>query len=64
MFWYVVRNAEEADRDKFWAELWRPPVVPRALRAVQPTEPIPPQSPWSAESEQRAFAALKSGLGA
>lgn len=50
--WYMLtRNAEAADADRLKAKLWVPP--PKS------TAPIPANSPWSAESESRAFAAVK-----
>lgn len=55
IYWWATRNAEkEADIRKFEAQLWRPPVgvVPDA------------GSPWSAEAETSAFAALKKGIAA
>jgi len=57
--WYLsTKNANEQEQAKAKAQLWRPPPpVPG-----RPVEPIPKQSPWSAESEGAAFAALKAGL--
>lgn len=53
--WYMfTRNANDpAAVDKFRASLWMPPKG----------EVPPPQSPWSAENESKAFGALKAGLG-
>jgi len=57
--WYLVtKNANEQEQTKARAQLWRPPPVPAGTVAP----PIPKQSPWSAESETSAFAALKAGL--
>jgi hypothetical protein len=56
MWWMLTRNAKnDAERDKLRAKLWRPPV-----NAVTASKPIDSRSPWSAENETRAFAALKS----
>jgi hypothetical protein len=56
VYWYATRNADHTGIEKFRARLWQPP---KALRG----QPIPKQSPWSAENEASAFAALKAGLG-
>ena len=50
--WYMMtRYAEKKDLDQMKAKLWAPPPGWR--------EPIPANSPWSAENEQSAFAAAK-----
>lgn len=50
--WYMMtRFAEQKEVDKIKAKLWVPP--PKS------TAPIPANSPWSAEAETRAFAAVK-----
>lgn len=50
IWWFFTREAEKDEVDKFRVRLWIPPT---------PTTPIPASSPWSAESETRAFAAFK-----
>lgn len=55
IWWFFTKNADEQAKAKFRASLWRPP---------KPDAPIPPQSPWSAESEMKGFAALKAETGA
>lgn len=54
IWWMLTRNANEQEREKTRAKIWRPP----------PTEkgPIDKRSPWSAENEMKAFSALKSQL--
>jgi hypothetical protein len=54
IWWMMTREAQKSDVDKMRAKLWIPPVG---------TVEIVPQSPWSPENEQNAFAALKAGLG-
>lgn len=54
IWWYFTKESDEAERTKFQARLWRPPSI---------DAPIPPQSPWSAESENAAFSALKAQTG-
>lgn len=51
MWWWVVREASQEERDKFERWLWMPPkgVVAKA-------------GPWSVESETSAFQSLKSQL--
>ena len=50
--WYMLtRYSEQKDIDQLKAKIWVPP--PHA------TVPIPASSPWSAENETSAFAAVK-----
>jgi len=52
--WFMmVRNADETERQKVKANLWRPP------KGVVPVK----ESPWSAENEMGALKALKASLG-
>jgi hypothetical protein len=57
VWWFFTKEADEAERTKFEARLWRPPVEQKA-------KPIPKNSPWSAENEMKGFAALKAETGA
>lgn len=53
--WHMLtRNADESDRRKLEANIWRPP--PKTVH-------IDPRSPWSAQNETSALGALKAGLG-
>jgi hypothetical protein len=54
VWWYFTKDADERQRDKFKAALWRPPTI---------DTPIPKESPWSAENEMKAFSALKAETG-
>lgn len=54
VWWLWTHQGSEADKAKFRARLWMPP----RGRAVTDR-----RSPWSAESENAAFAALKAGVG-
>lgn len=58
IWWLSTRNSNEQEIAKQKAQLWRPPPAPPGKPAV----PIDPRSPWSAENESKAFAALKAGL--
>lgn len=50
--WYMMtRFSEKKEIDQLKAKLWVPP--------PKTTAPIPAQSPWSPENEQKAFAAVK-----
>ena len=55
VWWFFTKEASQEDRDKFNARLWRPD---------RKDQPIPKQSPWSAENEMKGFAALKAETGA
>lgn len=55
VWWYFTKDVEEAERTKFEARIWIPPKT---------ADPIPAKSPWSAENEMSAFAALKAETGA
>ena len=52
IWWFLTKDGETADVEKFKQKLWMPP-------AYMKGKPIPAASPWSAENETRAFAALK-----
>lgn len=52
-WWYVTNGGEDTEIEKFKARLWRPPV------GVKPER----DSPWSAQNEMAAFAAVKSKVG-
>lgn len=54
VWWMLTRNANEQDKAKTKAKLWRPP---KDLEA-----PIDKRSPWSAENETKAFSALRQQL--
>lgn len=51
VYWYATNGRDQKDVDKFRNQLWRPP--------AGSVEPIPDESPWSADNETRAFAAFK-----
>lgn len=53
-WWWVTRNAEQKEVDKFRTKLWRPP--PGQVVAHK-------ESPWHPENENKAFNALKNALG-
>lgn len=54
IFWYLTKDAQEADIEKFKQKLWRPP----------PGEVIKDENhPWSARSEMKALGGLKQALG-
>lgn len=55
VWWFMVKDADSTEREKFRAKLWVPPKT---------TDPIPVNSPWSAENEMAAFAAVKAATGA
>lgn len=55
VWWYFTREADADERAKFERDLWMPPTKRTA---------IPKQSPWSAENEMSAFAALRAETGA
>lgn len=57
VWWYFTREADQDERAKFEARIWRPDT------AEAQTKPIPKESPWSAENEMSAFAALKKETG-
>ena len=53
--WFMlIREKSDADVAKLKARIWRPPVTGQEIDA---------RSPWSAENERKAFAALKAQLG-
>lgn len=53
VWWWATRNVtEQAEKDKFEARLWRPPVGV-----------VPDRGPWSAEAESGAFSAFKAQIG-
>ena len=54
VWWMLTREANESDRQKIRAKIWRPP--------PEENKPIDPRSPWSAENEMKAFSALKAQL--
>lgn len=54
VWWWVTRNAQPKDVDKFKARLWRPPKGQEVKHE---------KSPWSADAEMQAFASLKKALG-
>lgn len=54
VWWFLTRNADPNEIEKFKARLWRPP------KGVEP----PPESPWSAENEMRNFRSLQAALSA
>lgn len=58
VWWYFTREADEAERAKFEARLWRPEA------GTAQREPPPPESPWSAEREMDSFRALRREAGA
>lgn len=57
VWWFFTKEAEQTEKDKFRARLWRPDTKKAKAK------PIPKNSPWSAESEMSAFAALKAETG-
>lgn len=50
IWWFFTQNADEKQREKFRAALWRP----SSLAAE-----IPDASPWHPDNEMKAFASLK-----
>lgn len=54
VWWMLTRNSNEAEKQKIRAKLWQPPADHKG--------PIDARSPWSAENEMKAFAALKAQL--
>lgn len=52
ILWYITKDAEQADVDKFLAQLWKPPKGEE------------PKGPWSPEAEMEAFKALQASFGA
>lgn len=51
-YYWLTRNAEEAEVRKFDTKLWMPP---KGVKAA-------PESPWSPEAETSAFKSLKAQL--
>lgn len=51
VWWWVTRNAEQKERERFERRLYMPP------KGVAPVK-----GPWSAEAETSAFATLKQSL--
>jgi hypothetical protein len=56
VWWFVTKEADEKERAKFRSRLWVPPPTRRA-------EPIPENSPWNPEAENKALAALQAQIG-
>lgn len=54
VWWMLSRNSSDSDREKLRAKIWRPP--------LNLDHPIEARSPWSAENETKAFAAIKAQL--
>lgn len=54
LWWMLTRNANEQEKEKIRAKLWRPPPAHEG--------PIDKRSPWSAENEMKSFASLKAQL--
>lgn len=54
VWWYITRDADQAEVDKFKARLWRPPAG----------EAPDPRSPWAPEQEMDTFKALQAALSA
>lgn len=55
IWWKMTDQREQKDIDQLRIKLWQPP--------IDNAKPIPVKSPWSAESEMKAFAALQAQLG-
>lgn len=56
IWWKMTHNMEkQSEIDALRAKLWQPPPDNKA--------PIPVKSPWSADSEMKAFRGLQSQLG-
>jgi hypothetical protein len=54
VWWMLTNNADEKDKDKLRAQLWRP---------ARGTIVNDPRSPWSSQNEGNSFAALKTSMG-
>lgn len=56
VYFCMIENAEEADKMKFDARLWRPPATPKNRNS---TEGIPENSPWHPDNVLASFNMLR-----
>lgn len=51
VWWWMTRNADEAERKRLQARIWQPPL-----------DYVPKTGPWAAQNESSSFQSLKAAL--